>query len=175
MLQAPTDNLYKFVAIFGLIVFGFSAYVPLQRLEEHNREIAKWNAAWGPIVARARGLDDDSRDALDCAIAEAKKNAIEVVAKGCVQVEAHREQRKVAARDLARAMEELEGGKEMLGHLGLQFLIYRNIGFATGLLGLLMIFGGFRFWYFRVQKPLDAAIRRAATASVAGPTPEDDG
>ena len=68
MLQPPTDNLYKFLAIFGLVLFGFSIYVPLQRLEEHSREVAKWNAQWGPMTERAFELEDAAIADLECVI-----------------------------------------------------------------------------------------------------------
>jgi hypothetical protein len=34
MLNLPTDNLYKFVAIFGLIITLFSVYYPFQKYHE---------------------------------------------------------------------------------------------------------------------------------------------
>lgn len=39
MFQLPTDNLYKFLAISGLIVLGFSLVYPFKRLYEVNREV----------------------------------------------------------------------------------------------------------------------------------------
>lgn len=166
MIQPPTDNLYKFLAILGLVVFGFSWYVPLQRLEEHNREVAKWNAAWGPIIGRAQELDDSARAELDCVIARARGTAArKSTSKDCSEVESKSAQSKLAARDLARAMEELRSGKEMLDYLGKQFVIYRNLGIVFGTGGLLSCVVGFWLWYVRLQKPLDLANRNARSST----------
>lgn len=37
MFQLPTDNLYKFIALAGLVVLGFSIYLPDKRLDELRR------------------------------------------------------------------------------------------------------------------------------------------
>jgi hypothetical protein len=34
MFSPPTDNLYKFLAIFGLIIVMYSIYYPFQKLRE---------------------------------------------------------------------------------------------------------------------------------------------
>jgi hypothetical protein len=91
MFQPPTDNLYKFLAIFGLVLFGFSCYVPLQRLDEHAREVAKWNAAWGPILVRAQETSEVSRAELECAIEEASGHATAAARKLCSELESRRE------------------------------------------------------------------------------------
>jgi len=41
MLEPPTDNLYKFLAIFGLLIWGFSIVYPWSRMLEHEREEEK--------------------------------------------------------------------------------------------------------------------------------------
>lgn len=166
MLQPPTDNLYKFLAIFGLVVFGFSIFVPLQRLEEHSRELAKWNAAWTPLLQRALDSDDDEREALICAIAQAEKKRTKANSSECKHIEATRTERDQSSRDLQRAMAEQDSGRAMLAHLQQQFLIYRNIGFATAAFGLVCCVAGFWLWYVRVQRPLDAATaaQRASTS-----------
>lgn len=153
MIQPPTDNLYKFLAIFGLVVFGFSWYVPLQRLEEYGREVEKWNAAWGAIIVRVQEVGDDARAQLVCAIARARGTAArKSTSKDCSEAESKSAQSKLAARDLARAMEELRGGREMLDYLGKQFVIYRNLGIVFGIVGLMFCVAGFYLWYVRLQK-----------------------
>ena len=161
MIQPPTDNLYKFLAIFGLVVFGFSWYVPLQRLEDYNREAAKWNAAWGPILVRARELDDNAREDLQCAIEKTQSAAKKSSSKDCGEIESKSAQSKMATRDLERVMAELRGGREILDYLGKQFTIYRNLGIVFGLGGLMLCVIGFWLWYVRLQKPLDIANQNA--------------
>jgi hypothetical protein len=166
MIQPPTDNLYKFLAIFGLLLFGFSVYVPLQRLDEYSREVAKWNAAWGPLIVRARSADDDARAELECAIAKRRGPAIrKETLEYCREVESKSAQSKLAAKNLAIAMEELSGGKEMLEYLKRQFALYSSIGIAGAIIGAMLIFLGFYLWYVRTQRPLDMAIRSSSAGS----------
>lgn len=157
MIQPPTDNLYKFLAIFGLVVFGFSWYVPLQKLEDYNREVAKWNTAWGPVLTRSRELDYNAREALECAIEKAESSTKRGLSKDCIEIELKRAQSDMATRDHERVIAELRGGREMLDYLGKQFTIYRNLGIAFGLVGLMLCVIGFWLWYVRLQKPLDIA------------------
>jgi hypothetical protein len=41
MFEPPTDNLYKVIAIFGLLIWGFSIVYPWSRTLEHEREEEK--------------------------------------------------------------------------------------------------------------------------------------
>ena len=176
MMQPPTDNLYKFLAVFGLILFGFSWYVPLQRLEEHNREVARWNAAWGAMMVRAQQADDGAREVLECAITKAMPNrgTATLMTKECAQVEVAKARAHVASNELSRAMKELEGGRYLLDHLGKLYATYLTLGLATGILGLLACISGFWLWYVRVQRPLDVAINERATAPSARLSEKDE-
>jgi hypothetical protein len=53
-MQPPTDNLYKFLAIFGLLVSAFSIYVPMLRYMEFNRLSARSDAIYGPTTVRLK-------------------------------------------------------------------------------------------------------------------------
>ncbi|MEO8009445.1 MAG: hypothetical protein ABI728_13135, partial [Betaproteobacteria bacterium] len=57
-MRPPTDNLYKFLAIFGLIVVGFCVYMPLQRLEAFARNSVLLSAAYQPMFDPLRVVDD---------------------------------------------------------------------------------------------------------------------
>jgi hypothetical protein len=158
MIQPPTDNLYKFVAIFGLILIGYSGYVCLQRLEEHSQEVVKWNARWEPLIVRAIQLTDDARDAAVCAIAAAEAKGSTTPTKAdehCAAVNAARADRQEASRVLAIEMEELRASKANLDHLRAQALFIGYLAIAGTVFGSGSIVVGFWFWYTRVQRPLD--------------------
>jgi hypothetical protein len=159
MIQPPTDNLYKFLAIFGLIVFGFSWYLPLQHLAENSREVAKWNAAWGPLLVREQQSDDSARAELECAIADAKmreagKQPLE--SEECTLVKRARQQSQNEQKNLDVATAELRGGLATLDYLHSQAVLYLWLGVCFGLAGLIMCITGFWFWYLRLQRYLDA-------------------
>jgi hypothetical protein len=160
MIQPPTDNLYKFLAIFGLVLIGYSLYIPLQKLQEYGHEVVKWNAAWGPLLVRSLQMYEDDRAELVCAIAKASDTAaLKSTSKDCTEVAAKSAQTKLNRQELARATAELQGGKGMLDYLEKQYVFYRNLGLATGFIGLLLCGAGFWLWYKRVQKPLDMASK----------------
>lgn len=155
MIQAPTDNLYKFLAIFGLLVLGFSVYVPLEKYVELGREVAKWSAAWKPFSVRARLGSDDAREQLRCAIEIRDGKAKRERLKYCRELEANAAHFEKESRARQVELAELEAAKIVLERLAEQYMLYRNIGIALGVTGLLMSSGGFWLWYRRVQKQLD--------------------
>jgi hypothetical protein len=168
MMQPPTDNLYKFLSIFGLIVFGFSLYLPIQRLEEHSRETARWSAAWGPLVAQLRDMDDDARKELECAIIR-RERGVAANVQSCKESDSSKAQRDKSFRQVQLAISELNSGKHNLIFLEAQFDWYRQLGIVTGAFGLFCCAVGFRFWYIKVQKPLDVAALRVSTG-IASPS-----
>jgi len=42
--KLPTDNLYKFIALFGLVLFGFPHYTQFKLEWDNHREVAQSNA-----------------------------------------------------------------------------------------------------------------------------------
>lgn len=52
MIQPPTDNLYRFLAVSGLLVSGFSVYFPLQYLQEYNRAALEYHASRAQSLER---------------------------------------------------------------------------------------------------------------------------
>lgn len=163
-MQPPTDNLYKFLAIFGLVVVGFSIYIPLQRLEAYGRSSVQLEAAYEPFIERLKVVDDASRTELECAISEAKKRegAEADNSSACDQVIETR-----AAADRARAelvalqtkIKDLQYDRNFLYG---QYRLYFYMGLVAGCLGLGLCVAGFWLWYVRLQKFLDAVARRDA-------------
>ena len=67
MRQPPTDNLYKFIAIFGLVLVIGSGYVLLDKSANYERQVATWSAAWVPLVERIHAANENAIKRLDCA------------------------------------------------------------------------------------------------------------
>ena len=98
-MRPPTDNLYKFLAIFGLIVVGFSIYIPLQRLEAFSRSNVLIDSALGPMFDRLDALDDYETARHDCFMNEKEKKNGQATKPGpCAEM-----LRKKAAADVAKA------------------------------------------------------------------------
>lgn len=163
-MQPPTDNLYKFLAIFGLVVVGFSIYVPLQRLEVYGRSSVQLEAAYEPIIERLKVVGDASRTELECAINETKKRDGAGVdsSSACDQVI---EARSVAERvraELVALQTKIKSLQYDRNFLYGQYRLYLYMGLVAGCLGLVLCVAGFWLWYVRVQRFLDAAARRDA-------------
>jgi hypothetical protein len=62
VIQPPTDNLYKFVAISGLLLFGFSQIYPLLQLDNLEKEVVSLT---GEINTLAIEYDQQTPQNLD--------------------------------------------------------------------------------------------------------------
>lgn len=161
-MQPPTDNLYKFLAIFGLVVIGFSIYVPLQRLEAYGRSSAQVEAAYEPIIERLKLIDDASRTELECAIDEARKKDGTGVdgSSACDQVIGARAVAERVRTELAALQAKIKNLQYDRNFLYGQYRLYAYMSLVAGCLGLGLCVAGFWLWYVRLQKFLDAAARR---------------
>lgn len=109
MIQPPTDNLYKFMAIVGLLLWVGGALYPWSKAYEIEKEVIS----------------------LEAQIAQAKENP--------------------AKADLV----SLERNLKLLRLNFKATVAYFVIGVLSFFFGGYLMFYGFRFWYLRVQKPLD--------------------
>jgi len=112
MIQPPTDNLYKFMAIIGLLMWVGGAIYPWTKLYEAEKEM---------VVLQAQ-------------IEYSKTHPNQFTA---LELTIKNEQIRLKVK------------------AGIAFTIIGGLSFFVG--GYLMNFG-FRFWYFRVQKPLDKQL-----------------
>lgn len=119
LIQPPTDNLYKFMAIVGLLLWVGGALYPWSKAYEIEKELIT----------------------LEAQIVQAK----EVPAKA----------------DTALLEKNLK-----LVRLNFKAAIaYFVIGVLSFFSGGYLMFYGFRFWYFRVQKPMDEQVLKSVGSS----------
>jgi hypothetical protein len=112
MIQPPTDNLYKFMAIVGLLLFIGGALYPWTKAYEIEKEL---------IVVSAQ-LDHARIGATPSSVLEfdIKNKRIRLMFKATIA--------------------------------------YFASGIVSMLIGGVLVYYGFRFWYLRVQKPLDKQL-----------------
>ncbi len=162
MLQPPTDNLYKFLAIFGLIVMALSLYTPLQRLETLERNNMQRSIMYKPIIEKAKALDGIARTELECAIHEAGEdigNDNASVDNPCVRAERAKIGAITAKKDLEVSVEKVTSLEAEHAFLLSQYQLYRTLGVVAGLTGAVLCIAGFWLWYIRLQRYLDIAAR----------------
>jgi hypothetical protein len=117
IIQPPTDNLYKFMAIFGLILWVGGMFYPLTKAYELKRDQIE----------------------LEAQVAQAEKNPEQA---NTVVLRKNLNQIRLALK------------------ASLAYFIIGGISMVIG--GCLMYFG-FKWWYVRVQKPLDAQLSLASS------------
>jgi len=164
-MQPPTDNLYKFLAIFGLVMIGFSIYVPLQRLEAFSRGSMYVEVAYEPIIDKLVLIDDAARADLECAISAAKKREKGQVTKPdpCEKAPTARAAATVASAELVTLRAKAAKLELERNFLFQQYRQYFVMGIVVGCLGLCLCIAGFWLWYVRLQRFLDAAVKSGAS------------
>jgi len=128
----PTDNLYKFLAIFGLILFVLSIYLVFEKANE-------------TIENADKKLEDSLNDLFTL---RSNHNLSEAQ----IQLDKLKESDPLAnqwERQLENIREENYNAKEKIQGI-INYLLYIML-----ISGIVMMSTGFYYWYYRVQKPLD--------------------
>jgi site-specific recombinase XerC len=150
-MQAPTDNLYKFIAISGLICLIFLNYDFGKRKDELSNEINKLRFELvdsnGQILAYEKRLDvltkimEKARASKQAKAIRVAENVLEDHLARFGDIIVAKEKRELSADILREKYEELENYR----------LIYAIL---SGLSGL-AVYRGFYLWYVRTQKYMD--------------------
>lgn len=147
----PTDNLYKFVALAGLVIFFYGMTTPFVFLNHNLDKIES-------VAQEAASLSAD---------VHVLKNSLEVdpVKPGdAAEARKRIEQSADAARRNAVLGEKLN----MVRRLNQQDADAGIIGFIVAIIGLLVSTLGFCLWYIRVQVYQDIELRGRITQTVEG-------
>lgn len=161
--QIPTDNLYKFVSLSGILMLlvGF-AVPPVTRYRAMQADLAL--IAWyrAEIAQRARGIDQLSRSigiveaANQQAFAGSREQAADAINKADAVADSAREVADSAEqRDVETRRQAVEGDREFFARFVL-------VGYGLAFVGILLATWGFWNWYIKLQKPMDEIIRRDA-------------
>ncbi|MGN6280357.1 hypothetical protein [Frateuria sp.] len=141
----PTDNLYKFMALAGIVLMLFSVVYPFQRLQE--------------LEIRAI----DSRTQL--AIVGQRVALLQFQVKAMEKDPAATDEKILALRSKSTdlGIEALRGVGENKKNEALlsQLRLFAGISLFTSLGGLVLAIAGFLLWYLRIQKPSDRQAHSA--------------
>jgi len=166
-MRPPTDNLYKFLAIFGLIVVGFSFYIPLQRLEAFSRSTVLLDVAYEPMIDRLFVVGDFAEAQLHCAIRDAMRKEGQLTKPGsCDKLASTKAAADVANADLVTLRGKVKALELERNFLYQQYVVYSVVGAVLGCIGLVLCVVGFWLWYVRLQRFLDAAVRSEASSAI---------
>jgi hypothetical protein len=152
--KLPTDNLYKFLAIFGLIIFlaSFYPYIVLSELETSIGEVKddseivyKKFSSHKDWIDKLSQLADSTKDKkliekiFDISLEEKEK------------IDFYYNEGLVVDKELNIIKNKLEQAT---------YLFYVCLG--TQAIGFMLMYFGFKFWYQRLQKYQDMIIKREA-------------
>lgn len=135
----PTDNLYKFVALTGLILLIFAFIYPLQLISDLELRTVDTNTKISLLAVEKSNIEEDLATAK-----KSKKLSFEEI-----------ESLADRSRKFQLKSVEVDGEHERLGTLT------KQLRFVWNALTILIVFGfgmtcvGFYCWYYRVQKVLD--------------------
>lgn len=165
--KLPTDNLYKFLALAGMVVFILSNYFSLTRIVQVGDRIIDVEEAQLIFKARQESLKSKSErlhKIIDNSLAEKSVHRKEDLEK----LEIHYSETEI--KELVNQVYEIidkqgiESAKLQMSLLKVVDLKklsdkIRNINIIFSAIGGLMIYNGFSLWYRRVQKPLDELLQ----------------
>jgi len=131
--QLPTDNLYKFIALSGLLISGFVYFYKEYVLDEIKTDLF--------LIETQVGQLEIENSYLELELKDSKKSELLL--------------KKIAIKKfrITQLLKEVEYKNNKASN---------NLWIWTILLGLggLMTIIGFRLWYVRVQKPLDQKLQK---------------
>lgn len=150
--RIPTDNLYKFMALSGVLRFvvGFAVL---------GYGMIRVTTSWHPVIAEARLRGARWQAALD---QKNRSNAMIRSGGNRSRADALWDSA-TALQDSLKQTESLFKGREEERKDERDLLnIFVPAGIAVGVIGVVVAVTGFGLWYARLQKPLDAIVRRQA-------------
>lgn len=169
----PTDNLYKFCALSGVVLLLFGATFPVQKLFETQdnldrveTEIAILGAQTSAFQQEAQRLKSDSESLQsDIAAAEENPRTADVEALGARNAKANTTLSAASKKGHQLTITNLrqKGNLDHVGHLVQRMWLYLLAAAAFMLGGLSLARFGFKHWYHRVQKPSDEILQRQST------------
>ncbi len=170
-LSPPTDNLYKFLAVFGLVLLLLGVWLFVRDIDgQMNARMEALRAI--REVVRA---ESESQEAMDL-LSEAANN----IKEGKETYPVYAEARRIdgLSDETMAAFRALEiAGDEAAYLKGRSKWIYWG-SIVIAAIGLDLMIGGYWFWYVKVQKLEDAILRQRAEAQASdevGKTPANAG
>jgi hypothetical protein len=157
MIKVPTDNLYKFMAVFGLVLIGLSIYVFVRFVD----------------VQVVRNVDANSRitklrigdDIADMRLEEAIRNAKVRESLGVKKSTGMNVKRDSSKIFYDKIMGEVQNDIEIMSYYDNLYGFYLTIVIVFSILGFVLMLTGFVLWYVKLQKYLDEKIRGQGSIS----------
>lgn len=162
-MQAPTDNLYKFLAIAGMLCFIYFFFDFNKRSDELDSRIASLTMQQAELLATVEALTEwaDSytqgikSDFDNQPSVQGGKDAIAKLSKARDDVSVKFRELKVVNVKLNTSIEIVKETFDKLKDLSVRYRVYQGISLFMAILGVYL-------WYSRTQKYLDLKERQSS-------------
>ena len=146
----PTDNLYKFIAIFGLLIFLFSLYISLTILPEKQSELTKMHS---DIIRLNYDFQDDTLNFNFL-------NRMTRIVKKSQELDSLYFLMNQYSIKLISINSEQINTKANLGTINSNISSISKTSFWLRHLGMTMMFIGFSLWFYNYQIYQDLLVRK---------------
>jgi len=157
----PTDNLYKFMSLAGLVIIFLSIYIPVSIIDTLSVRLALLEQEAEVAQAKVDFTDELSEHYQK--IVDARKN--ENLDHGLGNSQFSREKLSQFSKEVNDLILEnridnakLRGSTRSANLLIVKVSKYRKGAYLGLLIGFFLTYFGFRFWYTRVQLKLDQEL-----------------
>ena len=144
MPNLPTDNLYKFTAIVGVVVLLVSVYFPIIKSRELKLAMIE--------------IENQTK------ILRIETEYLEYITKN---IKSAKEDRKIEKEDIVSKsfiikskLQEILSKTKQLDILEEDYYIIIKLQKICMLIGLILSISGFILWYFKIQKYLDRQLKK---------------
>ena len=147
----PTDNLYKFLAIFGLVILIISVYYPFQlqnQFEKLNADIRTDLDLLHDSVLRQKDRINSLNELVD---SSSNKNNEYLLSS--------QKEEKIKANNFKKDISIIEKNNNEIININYELNIFKYIASVLIPLGSLMMIVGFYFWYTKLQRYQDIILK----------------
>ncbi len=155
MITPPTDSLYKFIAIAGLIILGWGVAYPWDKGIEYKLKVADTEAEVKKGKLRVDHLKSlyDSLKSEEAKIKSGPKNHDNDLMLTAIDVKKQK-----LYIDILESQQPSDDRIAVLNVLQEALTSYRIMGVVSIIAGLLLSVTGFLLWYIRIQKYVDEKV-----------------
>lgn len=168
LMTPPTDSLYKFLAILGLVLAAWAVSFPWKQAYEYELKVAELKCAELQRNIKVEKINT-TLDGLKVERARLEKvNDSEAELK-IAAVDKRKQQLYI---DKLEAQQPVDEKVEVLKVLSRAQTTYQHVAYAGTSLGVVLSFVGFICWYFRIQRHIDADVLKEGSLKKRGSSDE---
>lgn len=166
-MQAPTDNLYKFLAIAGMLCFIYFFFDFNKRSDELEAKVDVLTMQQAEFLATLDGLAEWAEqstkniktDLPESPTMQELKGAQAKLVKSRDDIQSKFRELKVVNAKLNKSIDIVSGTMQKLSDIAFWYNIFMGASLALAALGV-------HLWYFRTQKYLDLKDKQPVNAVV---------